>query len=81
MNSKNEYLSISSSIHNIEKLQESNICDKCKYYIPINDDRIPPHFCCQRFYELIQLPKAINEIYIRFDEEYNMSCMSFIEKE
>lgn len=76
-----DYQKIMTSIQNINLVSYKNICKNCQNYIPINDDRIPIHFTCKRFYELVDFPKAINEICIYVDDKNNVSCMSFIEKE
>lgn len=75
-----KYPALNKSIRNIDDLFECGICEKCYNYIPLQDDRIPIHFNCQRFYEFMDLPNAINEIHTFYDENNNLNCMSFIER-
>ena len=72
---------LSELIGNVTGMVENGLCYKCDNYIPIQDDRIPPHFHCKKFYDYMDFPKAINEVHVYEDENHNLKCMSFISTE
>ncbi len=64
---KNGISIVHKSITLINESIENSECFSCSNYVNIDDERLPKHFKCKRFFELIEFPNSINSIY--FDED------------